>query len=81
MAVSKAPQAFKIEPMRSGDLDAVSHGDRAGLVPLALVGAGVQGSEEMARDWARVDVVCAIWAAASWSRSATIGWWRTRSTC
>ncbi|HVZ88543.1 MAG TPA: ribosomal protein S18-alanine N-acetyltransferase [Polyangia bacterium] len=54
MAVSKAPQAFKIEPMRAGDLDAVMEIER---VSFRSPWSAQVFSEEMARDWARVDVV------------------------
>ena len=54
MAVSKAPQAFHIEPMRPGDLDAVMEIER---VSFRAPWSAQVFSEEMVRDWAHVDVV------------------------
>jgi ribosomal-protein-alanine N-acetyltransferase len=54
MAVSKAPQAFLIEPMRRGDLDAVVEIER---VSFRSPWSGQVFLEELARDWAHVDVV------------------------
>ena len=54
MAVNKLPQAFDVEPMKLADLDAVIAIERAAFAtpstPQLLL-------EEMARDWAFVDVV------------------------
>jgi ribosomal-protein-alanine N-acetyltransferase len=54
MAVNKLPQAFDVEPMRIGDLDAV----------MAIEGASFRSAmpahmllEEMGREWAHIDVV------------------------
>jgi ribosomal-protein-alanine N-acetyltransferase len=54
MAVSKAPQAFVIERMRPGDLDAVMEIER---VSFRAPWSAQVFSEEMVRDWAHVDVV------------------------
>jgi ribosomal-protein-alanine N-acetyltransferase len=54
MAVNKLPQAFDVEPMRIGDVDAVmaieSVSFRAPMPAHMLL-------EEMGREWARIDVV------------------------
>jgi ribosomal-protein-alanine N-acetyltransferase len=54
MAVSKAQPAFQIEPMRLGDLDAVVEIER---LSFRSPWSGQIFLEEMARDWAHVDVV------------------------
>src|SRR5665213_2144923 len=54
MAVSKAQSAFQIEPMRLGDLDAVVEIER---LSFRSPWSGQIFLEEMARDWAHVDVV------------------------
>ncbi|HEY5088778.1 MAG TPA: ribosomal protein S18-alanine N-acetyltransferase [Polyangia bacterium] len=54
MAVNKAPQPFLIEPMRRGDLDEVVEIER---VSFRSPWSGQVFIEEMARDWAHVDVV------------------------
>ena len=54
MAVNKAPQAFVIERMRPGDLDAVMEIER---VSFRAPWSAQVFSEEMVRDWAHVDVV------------------------
>ena len=54
MAVNKLPEAFDVEPMRIGDLDAVmaieSLSFRSPMPAHMLL-------EEMGREWARIDVV------------------------
>lgn len=54
MAVNKAPQAFPIEPMRQGDLEAVVEIER---VSFRAPWTGQVFLEEMVREWAHVDVV------------------------
>jgi ribosomal-protein-alanine N-acetyltransferase len=54
MAVSKLPAAFTIEPMRLTDLDAVAEIER---VSFKSPWSAQVFLEEMARDWAHVDVV------------------------
>jgi ribosomal-protein-alanine N-acetyltransferase len=54
MAVNKLPQAFDVEPMRLGDLDAVMAIESASFrspMPAHMV------LEEMGREWAHIDVV------------------------
>ena len=54
MAVNKLPQAFDVEPMRLGDVDAVMAIEkmsfRSPMTAAALL-------EEMGREWAHIDVV------------------------
>jgi ribosomal-protein-alanine N-acetyltransferase len=54
MALSKAPQPFLIEAMKVGDLDAVMEIER---VSFRSPWSRQVFLEEMARDWAHVDVV------------------------
>jgi ribosomal-protein-alanine N-acetyltransferase len=54
MAVAKLPAAFAIEPMRLGDLDDVMEIER---LSFKSPWSGQVFLEEMARDWAHVDVV------------------------
>jgi [ribosomal protein S18]-alanine N-acetyltransferase len=54
MALSKAPQPFLIEPMKASDLDAVMEIER---VSFRSPWSRQVFLEEMARDWAHVDVV------------------------
>lgn len=54
MAVSKAPQAFLIERMHPGDIDAVMEIER---VSFRAPWSAQVFAEEMVRDWAHVDVV------------------------
>jgi ribosomal-protein-alanine N-acetyltransferase len=54
MALSKAPQPFLIEAMKAGDLDAVMEIER---VSFRSPWSRQVFLEEMARDWAHVDVV------------------------
>jgi ribosomal-protein-alanine N-acetyltransferase len=54
MAVNKSPQPFLIEPMRKGDLDQVVEIER---LSFRSPWTGQVFLEELARDWARVDVV------------------------
>ena len=54
MAVAKLPAAFSIEPMRLGDLDDVMEIER---LSFKSPWSGQVFLEEMARDWAHVDVV------------------------
>jgi ribosomal-protein-alanine N-acetyltransferase len=54
MAVNKLPQAFEIEPMRLGDLDAVMEIER---VSFRSPWTAQVFLEEISRDWAHVDVV------------------------
>jgi ribosomal-protein-alanine N-acetyltransferase len=54
MAVAKLPAAFVIEPMRIGDLDDVMEIER---LSFKSPWSGQVFLEEMARDWAHVDVV------------------------
>ncbi|HMF42135.1 MAG TPA: ribosomal protein S18-alanine N-acetyltransferase [Polyangia bacterium] len=54
MAVNKLPQAFDVEPMKLGDLDAVMEIEGASFrspMPARMV------LEEMGREWAHIDVV------------------------
>jgi ribosomal-protein-alanine N-acetyltransferase len=54
MALSKAPQPYLIEPMKAADLDAVMEIER---VSFRSPWSRQVFLEEMARDWAHVDVV------------------------
>ena len=54
MAVAKLPAAFSIEPMRLGDLDDVMEIEK---LSFKSPWSGPVFLEEMARDWAHVDVV------------------------
>jgi ribosomal-protein-alanine N-acetyltransferase len=54
MAVAKLPAAFSIEPMRLGDLDDVMEIEK---LSFKSPWSGQVFLEEMARDWAHVDVV------------------------
>jgi [ribosomal protein S18]-alanine N-acetyltransferase len=54
MAVNKLQQPFEIEPMRIGDLDVVMEIERASF---RSPWSAQVFLEEMARDWAHVDVV------------------------
>ena len=54
MAVAKLPAAFSIEPMRLGDLDDVMEIEK---LSFKSPWSGQVFLEEMARDWALVDVV------------------------
>ena len=77
MAVNRLQQAFDVEPMRLADLDAV----------MAIEGASFRTPmtaqvllEEMARDWAHVDVVRDRGAPRVVAFTTT-GWSPTRCTC
>jgi len=54
MAVAKLPAAFSIEPMRLGDLDDVMEIEK---LSFKSPWSGLVFLEELARDWAHVDVV------------------------